>query len=121
MPIDDQLPNEMADEAGQGEGEGYHSGPVGAPTVNGMILAHATPAYTEDVWHPAGDHVTEVPVEDLFNGVINVLGDGLELAIIGAGKMGHLLADMPEKIVSGVKANATALGSNLLRLTGRGR
>ena len=64
------------------------------------------------------DGSAEVPVEDLFNGVINVLGDGLELAIIGGGKLIHFLAKAPEMTSFGVKSGAAALGATMTRLTG---
>ncbi len=69
----------------------------------------------------AGDGMIEVPVEDLFNGVINVLGDGLGLAIVGTGKATRFLARAPDLLAARLKTGVSVLGDNLMRLTGRGR
>ncbi|MEO5372971.1 MAG: hypothetical protein H7840_01695 [Alphaproteobacteria bacterium] len=62
----------------------------------------------------------DVPVEDLFNGVINVLGDGLELLINGAGRAGALIGDLPDRVASTVRAGSNVVRETALRLTGRG-
>lgn len=66
-------------------------------------------------------HAVDVVVEDLFNGVINALGDGLEFAIGGTGKASRLLGEMTDRAMSRVMIGAAAAEKTLSRMTNRNR
>ncbi|MBF0560738.1 MAG: hypothetical protein HQL37_01730 [Alphaproteobacteria bacterium] len=66
-----------------------------------------------------GERAVDVPVEDLFNGVINALGDGLEFSIKSVGRTVRLLGRMRYRVASDITAGVDIVEKSLTQLSGR--
>ena len=81
------------------------------------VEAAAEPEAEPEPAGPVGPQPREIPVEDLFNGVVNVLGDGLGTAI-GAGKVTASVMTSGARtgikgVVSGVTSGGRVIASGV--------